>query len=466
MSRRTVGLLVLLAAVPRLLVFPFAENVAGDAVVRAWMGHAFLEAPHLIGSSLQGCLQFGPLHFPLLALVEWLTGSLALAGRLLSLVVGVASVLPVFALAQRLFSERAAWWSALVFSVWSLHVQASTTAASEGLSGFFVLLGVATLARAFETGQRETLLGAGLVLTLAAAVRYDVWVWIALLSLVVWWRLGFVKAFVFGAVAGSFPMAWLVGHLVDTGDALYPLRVIDDYHRAWFVSEAQLWGRAYRVIVLGFWPLTAVTTFTPVGAVLGGWALLRAWRTPARWLVVLIVVPALFLSLRGALLGSFVPLSRFTMKELSLFALFVGAGCSALVERRRVLAPVLVVMLVTWLPLLEAAARAPWRWANSFRAVSALSVNPDDVRAVASWLRSELRADDVLAIDVDPTGFDDLQLAFESRLPKGKVARRRAPTFDAIAERGPRFVVHFEGGVLSPRGVEVFRAGRLRVLRP
>lgn len=466
MSRRSVGLLVVLAAVPRLLVFPFAENVAGDAVVRAWLGHAFLESPHLIGSSLQGCLQFGPLHFPLLALVEWLTGSLAHAGRVLSLVVGVASVLPVFALARRLFSERAAWWSALVFSLWSLHVQVSTTAASEGLSGFFVVLGVALLARAFDSGSREVLLGAGLVLTLASAVRYDVWVWVALSALLVWWKQGFVRAVAFGAVAASFPIAWLGGHLVDTGDALYPLRVIDDYHRAWFVSEAELWGTAYRLIVLGFWPITAVATFTPVGAGLGAWAMVRAWRTPAHWLVLLVVVPALFLSLRGALLGSFVPLSRFTMKELSVFSLFVGAGCAALVERRTVLAPVLVAMLVTWLPLVEAAARTPWRWANSFRAVSALSINPDDLRAVAAFLRAEVRPDDVIAIDVDPTGFDDLQLSFESGLPKGQVARRRAPTFEAIAARGPRFVVHFEGGVLSPRGVEVFRAGRLRVFRP
>jgi hypothetical protein len=121
---------------------------------------------------------------------------------------------------------------------------------------------------------------------------------------------------------------------------------------------------------------------------------------------------------------------------------------------------------VSWGPLVEAAARTPWRWANSFRAVSALSVNPDDVRAVARFLRAELRRDDVIAIDVDPQGFDDLQLAFESGLPKSQIARRRAPTFDAIASRGPRFVVCFEGGVMQPAGAEVFRAGRLRVVRP
>jgi hypothetical protein len=192
----------------------------------------------------------------------------------------------------------------------------------------------------------------------------------------------------------------------------------------------------------------------------------RAWRTPARWLVVLVVVPMIFLSLRGAVLSSFVPLSRFTMKELSLFSIFVGAGFAWLVERRRALAPVAAALLVTWGPLVEAAARTNWRWANSFRAVSALSVNPDDVRAVAGYLRAQVRADDVVAIDGDPLGFDDLQLAFESGLPKAQVARRRAPTFDAIASRGVRFAVLFDGGTMASAGVEVFRAGRLRVVRP
>jgi hypothetical protein len=179
----------------------------------------------------------------------------------------------------------------------------------------------------------------------------------------------------------------------------------------------------------------------------------------------MVVVPALVLSLRGAVLSSFVPLSRFTMKELSLFALFVGAGIARVVARRAALGPLIGLLLLTWGPLVESAARAPWRWANSFRAVSALSRNPDDVREAAAFLKSQLQPTDILAIDVDPQGFDDLQLAFESELPRGQVARRRAPNFAAIAAKGPRFVVLFDGGVLTPEGREVLRAGRVRVFR-
>lgn len=471
MSRRTTLLVLALAALPRLIVFPFAENVAGDAVVRSWLAHAWLEQPHLIGASSQGCLQYGPLHLVLVALVEWLTGSEHLAGRLLSLLVGTLSAWPLFALARRLFSDRAAWWSVVVFSLWPLHIQASTTAASEALSGLFVLVAVAAVARALDTGEREVLFAGALSLTVGAAVRYDVWLWVPLLALVVWWRgRSFGRAFVFGAIAASFPVAWLLAHLVDTGDLLFPIRVIDDYHREWFRSEAALWGdREYRLLVLGFWPLTAAVTFTPIVTIIGGVALVRARSGSARWLMLLVLVPTALLSLRGAVLESFVPLSRFTMKELSLFVVFIGAGLAGLESRSRWAAWAGVPMLLTWVPLVEVAARTPWRWANSFRAVSALSLNGDDLRVVAKELRTRAAAADIVAVDVDPRGFDDIQLAFESGLPFRQVARRRAPSFEAFAAPGARWLVLFDGGVMTTAfdgggWREVVRSGPITLL--
>jgi hypothetical protein len=471
MSRRTALLVLALAAIPRLLIFPFAENVAGDAVVRSWLAHAWLEHPHLIGSSLQGCVQFGPLHVFLVALVEWLTGREHLAGRLLSLIVGTLSAWPLFVVAQRAFSVRAAWWSVLVFSLWPLHIQASTTAASESLSGLFVLIAVAAVARALDTGEREVLFAGGLSLTVAAAVRYDVWLWIPLLALLVWWRTrSFGRAFVFGAIAASFPIAWLLGHLVDTGELLFPIRVIDDYHRAWFRSESAIWGAsAYRFLVLGFWPLTAAVTFTPIVTIIGAVALVKARSSSARWLMLVVVVPAVLLSLRGAVLESFVPLSRFTMKELSLFVVFVGAGLAALESRSSWAAWACVPLLLLWLPLVEVAARTPWRWAYSFRAVSALSLNGEDLRIVAKELRSRASPSDRVVVDVDPRGFDDLQLAFESGLPFQQVARRRAPSFEAFATHETRWLVLFDGGVMTASlegraWREVVRSGPITLL--
>jgi hypothetical protein len=473
MSGRTIALVLGLTALPSLVVFPFAENVAGDAVVRSWLAHAWLERPHLIGSSLQGCLQFGPLHFPLMALVEWLTGNAHLAGRLLSLIVGTFAALPLFSLTRRLFSVRAAWWAVAVFAMWPLRIQTSTTAASEALSGLLVLSSLSFLARSFEGSERQWCLLSALCLTLGAAVRYDVWLWIPLLTVLVWARSGsFARGLGFGAVAASFPIAWLLGHLVDTGDVLYPLNVVNDYHRTWFQSELTIWGEpGYRLIVLLFWPITALVTFTPLATAAGAFGLVRAWRTTARWLVVVAVVPALAMSLRGVLLSSFVPLSRFTMKELSVFVVFIGAGLATLEIRRRWLAFTTLALLVVSVPAIDAAARHDWKWAGSFQAVSALSRNAPDVRAMARLLRERGPDSSVLVVEVDPRGFDDLQVSFESGWAFERVARRRAPTFEARAGQGEqvRWVVSFDGAPPAPTlpgrpFVEVARSGAIRLL--
>ncbi len=473
MNGRTLALVLGLTALPGLVVFPFAENVAGDAVVRSWLAHAWLEHPRLIGSSLQGCLQFGPLHFPLIALVEWLIGNAHLAGRLLSLIVGTVSALPLFSLTRRVFSVRAAWWAVAVFALWPLRIQTSTTAASEALSGLCVLSALAFLAKSFEGQERQWCLLSGLCFTLGAAVRYDVWLWLPLIALLVWKESrSFGRALGFGVVAASFPVAWLLGHLVDTGDALYPLHVVNDYHRAWFQSELSIWGEPrYRVIVLLFWPITALVTFTPLATGAGVVGLAQGWRSTARWLVVVTVVPALAMSLRGVLLSSFVPLSRFTMKELSVFVVFIGAGLATLEARRRWLAITTLALLVVSVPAIDAAATHDWSWAGSFQAISAVSRNDRDVRVMARLLRDRGPDASLLVVEVDPRGFDDLQLTFESGWPIERIARRRSPTFAAQAGQGEhvRWVVTFDGAPPSlpfpgQRFVEVARAGAIRLL--
>lgn len=469
MTPRTTLTLLAMAAAPRLILFPFAENVAGDAVVRSWLAHAWAQHPHFIGASSQGCLQFGPLHLVLVGMTEWLVGSEFHAGRVLSLLAGVLSVLPLFALTKRLFSERAGYFAAAVFSLWPLHLQASTTAASEALNVALVLLGVALIAKGLDARDRPSMLLGGLMITLACAVRYDVWPWVGLLTLVVWWKGSFRRAVAFGLVAGSFPVAWLFGHLVDTGDLLAPIRLIDDYHRSWFVSESAIWGPVtYRFIVLFFWPLTALVTFTPFLFVVGGGSLLRSRTRNVRWLVVLLLVSMALLSLRGAVLGSFVPLARFTMKELSLFCVFIGAGLAEFAVIREWSVQLLATLAI-WNPLLELGARSAWKWSNSFRAVSPLSLNDLSLRDCLAVFHDSVQPTDVVAIDVDPRGFDDLQFAFESRLPQRQVARRRAPSFEERTRTPPRWLVLFEGGVLREADFtgswrEAARSGNVRLL--
>jgi phosphoenolpyruvate carboxylase len=75
----------------------------------------------------------------------------------------------------------------------------------------------------------------------------------------------------------------------------------------------------------------------------------------------------------------------------------------------------------------------------------------------------------VLQASLLRSGFDDIQLAFESGLPFRQVARRRAPSFEAFAKHETRWLVLFDGGVMTAsfEGVawrEVARSGPVTLL--
>src|SRR5687767_4469975 len=54
--------LALLFLLPRVALFPFNQNLYGDAVVRTDLAAKWAEAPHIFTSSNDGVFQFGPLH--------------------------------------------------------------------------------------------------------------------------------------------------------------------------------------------------------------------------------------------------------------------------------------------------------------------------------------------------------------------------------------------------------------------
>ena len=445
--------LLLMGAVlaPRLVVLGVNENYFGDAVSRADLAARWADRPHVIGSFDQGAYQFGPLHIVLLGVLNLLGGSREHSGRWLSLLASLLTVLPLFALTRRMFGRSAAIAACLGLAAWGMHVQFSTTAASEALSVLWVLTTVALFARALQTDHRPSLLGAALALNLACATRYDVWLYVPLLTgvLVVGRRRQWAALF-FG-LAVAFPLAWCHGNWVDRGDPFFPLRYIDDYHRRWFKEGEHLWGPvAYRLQNLGFWPAVAVFTLSPLVGAAGIWGLVRAWRErrDLRWLVALVVIPTALFTFRSTLSGSFVPVARFAAKEVALLLPFAWFGFEAIrpaVWRGRVLiaAAAIAVAMPIWLGFFTL--HREGRWPDSLRPVSPVSTNSVELMRVARFLGHQ----DGAILDEDPQ-YRDLQLAFFSGLPEDNLARLRWPIYPQRLESAqPRYLVRIEGGRLE-----------------
>jgi hypothetical protein len=171
----------------RVISFLLSSNTGGDAWAREGITAHWLQHP-----SLQ--LNFGPwlpFHF-------WLMGGLAtilgdnvrIAGRLLSLLAGTASLFVFRSLVRAVFGAGAAQIGLIFFSLCSLDIAYSATSSSEAVYLLFILLGLLGYFRFRESGKLQDLTFSGIFLSFAAATRYEAWPFIlsitALIAVSVW----------------------------------------------------------------------------------------------------------------------------------------------------------------------------------------------------------------------------------------------------------------------------------------
>jgi 4-amino-4-deoxy-L-arabinose transferase-like glycosyltransferase len=462
-SRTWLLALTLATLIPRAVVFFVNENLYGDAVVRTELAQAWLQSPHWIFSFADGARQFGPLHLYLVGLVLWLWPSPEHAGRVLSLVLGVASVIPLAHLTERLFNRRAAIWAAFGFSVWGLHIQMSTTAGSEALSLFLVLWTLVYYERARSLRQLGPLLVAAFFMNLACATRYDIWLLMPLLCIVFFIQskdkvASATMAVVFGFACLPFPLVWMYGNETQAGHPLAPLHFIDEFHHTWSVSNVAHWGwPAASAQGLFFWPAIALVTLSPLVAFFGIWGLIKSYRErpDLRWLFWLIVVPSAYFSLRGALL-TFVPLARFAVTQLALLLPFVDEGFESLNQKaapwRRSLMRGLTVALAIAMPLALGLwtlhAESPLR--NAVRPISPISTNPVALMDAARWVKSHLASEEGRVLIDSDDSYSDLQLIFFSGLVDPHWIRRRWEDHSIRRHKySEQYVLLLPGGVLS-----------------
>ena len=454
-------LLIVAALVPRLAVFPINENLYGDAIARTEMAETWARAPHVMTSFGDGAAQFGPLHLYLVG------GALQVfdreeAGRVVSLLFGVLSVIPLFGLTRRYFGTRAATWACLAFAPWGIHIQSSTTAGSEAVALFFMLAAFAAFARALDMRTPTSFIAPAVVMNLACALRYDAWMYVALLSVLPAFRWRTIRGIKAGAIflllSLPYPLFWMYGNAMAHGDALYPLAYIDAFHRTWAESATGWQEWWLRIQGLGFWPAMAVFTLTPGIAMFGGIGMLTSWRArpDTRWLTLCAVLPVAYYAIRTTVLFNFVPLGRFTVVQLALLLPFVVSGfawCAArwgAITARR-LAIISAVLAVAMPAALGAYTyRSDTVGPTVLRPLSPTSTNARSLMVAADFIRNEITGRGrTVAIDSDAS-YQDLQVGFFARLNTDTAMRMRWPDFRARVERTPPdFIVRFDRGALA-----------------
>jgi hypothetical protein len=456
--------IVALAIALRAALFPFAENKHGDAPMRALVAERMVLDPASAAVPRTYC-QFGPLHTALMRPFVALDRFAPRSTRYLSFLAGIAVFWPFLAFARRLCGRERTELAALALAVSPLHLQASTTAASEAL---YLLLWVAAIERLLAAlglgregegaGRRGlgTFALAGLLASLAAVTRYDAWLALPLMAAAGWWLTPAPRAsvlpglVVFSLAAALLPVAWLVWGAVAGGDPLFFAHYITADHAGLAATAAARYGEVLgRLRQAGIWALAFAAAMTPPGAWLAGVALTR-WRALSREMrfvaITALAPPAIYLG-RGLLLMSFEPLARFGLVPgtllLPLAASAVPAG-RARAFRLAAVASAAAFSAAIWLVATVGRDRI-WAGAESMGALTRLDAED---RALAAYLRA--RRPPGAPVMIEPHAFADIGIAHAAGVPWTEsisliVTRDPEPTVAAtMRATGARFVVGYD----------------------
>jgi hypothetical protein len=204
------------ALLARILALQFTTLDSGDSVARVFLAWVWLDHPFFITEGV-----WGPLHFYLIGAALWIWPDPVWAPIVLHLIIGSLIPIVVYKLALELSgSSRGALLAALGFAVYPLAIMSSVEAHPEAPFMLFLALSLLYLIRARRDPSRLSLsVLAGICLGLASMVRYEAWMLLPFLTLLLLPR--WKQAGVFLAVAMIHPIIWMGGNFLAHGDPLY-----------------------------------------------------------------------------------------------------------------------------------------------------------------------------------------------------------------------------------------------------
>jgi hypothetical protein len=453
---------LLLALALRAALFPFADNKHGDAPMRALVAERMVIEPGTASVPRTYC-QFGPLHTTLMRPFLAADGYAPRSSRLLSLLAGIAVFFPFLAFARRLAGPGHAELAAFVLAVSPLHLQASTTAASEALYLLLWIGAIERLLAALETRRRRTFAVAGLLASLAAVTRYDAWLALPMMAVAAWVLVpgrggardralagGLV---VFAACAALFPAAWLLWGALRSDDPLFFAHYITSDHAGLAATASARYGVVLgRLRQLGVWTLAFVAAMTLPAAVLGTAAVTRRWRAlpgAARLVVVAALGPPAVYLARGLIFGTFEPLARFGLVPGALLLPLAARAVPldrAARFRALTVASAAAFSIVVWL-VATAGRERIWAGAESMGALTRLDREDRDL---AAYLRAHRPAG--APVMIEPKAFAEIGVAHAAGVPWTQsitliVTREpRATVAETVRATGARFLVGYDGG--------------------
>lgn len=455
--------LVLVGAILRVLSYHFSDNSGGDAGAHVGLAAVWLQHP-----TLKFVFDvYPPGHFWLIGLSTLMVHDVLMAGRLLSLVLGIASLILVWKTARLLYGMWGGLLSLGVFSLYSLHIGYSTTSSAEVSAVFFFLAGTYFFFRYFQSGDDKVwrLAISGACLSVAESIRYEPWVLFGglFVLLAVLLRVGprrrpwgesLRSALVFGATGGIWPVFILVYAWHRFGDPLYLVN-LNRLQAVKFIAANPI-SPIYQLALPPSVLLLSLSPLAVVGAVYG-LATSFSSRLPSAFAGL-----AIFFGLFQAYefcTGGMLAVARYTLIPGTMLAIVSGYGlqriCEKLFRNRMGLAHSAILgLLFLNMAAVLAMSELPNRYAEKFASISPRLRYQERIRLVGDYLRGHMGPDD--AVVVDDYNVESGIIASAAGLPiiPGKRAyllskKNTVSVDDYINTEHPRFLVYAERGTLQ-----------------
>jgi 4-amino-4-deoxy-L-arabinose transferase-like glycosyltransferase len=157
---------VILALALRIYTFPIARVIAADGISYVNIARSIFR-----GEGFSGTVHYPPVFPLLIGLMNVLVGDDELAGKLVSMVMGTALVVPVYLLAKTLFSRQTAVVAALLVALSPALAKLSSEVLTQSTYLTLVLTALFCLWRSVELLQRRWGIAAGLLFGAAYLTR-------------------------------------------------------------------------------------------------------------------------------------------------------------------------------------------------------------------------------------------------------------------------------------------------------
>ena len=403
-SMVTTPLLLIFAAatVLRVVSFFLSEDAGGDALARARLTANWLRNFHLE-------FHFDvwlPLHFWMMAAVSTLVGNVEVGCRLLSLVLGIASVPAVWALTRELDGYRPAIFSTILFAFYSVHIAHSVTSSCDVPYLFFVVAGMALFFRARRTDNLLLLILGGLSLTLGAGIRYEAWIVIAALNAILLYRREFKRFAIFAVTSSVFPVFWMIHEWVTLGNPLFAPAL----NYSWVANDLAFYGTSllYRVMLPAGVTLIALTPLAILGLIVSAWQIWKRRGTLAEFAFVVIFFAAI--QYYQIIAGGTMSYARYTLTLGMMIAVLGGIGLYYSFRYPKILAGVMLANLA----LLFLLSTVSNPYINKVRSVAPVFHFTTYLEDTGKFLKNNLGPND--AVVIDDYNYETGQIAYVAGL--------------------------------------------------